>query len=103
MSPTVTTNGVFSVDTSLHTCSKTPGWTLPVRSPRMTNRCPYETAAQRIRNEHARRTPVTVPLWSMRIRIMASRHSAFYSPLLIAVRFLREEGHDAPYAVLAPG
>jgi NitT/TauT family transport system substrate-binding protein len=39
----------------------------------------------------------------MRIRIMASRHSAFYSPLLTAVRFLREEGHDAPYAVLAPG
>ena len=39
----------------------------------------------------------------MRIRIMASRHSAFYSPLLASVRFLRDEGHDAPYAVLGPG
>ncbi len=39
----------------------------------------------------------------MRIRILASRHSAFYSPLLTAVRFLRDEGHDAPYAVLGPG
>jgi NitT/TauT family transport system substrate-binding protein len=39
----------------------------------------------------------------MRIRIMASRHSAFYSPLLVAVRFLRDESHDVPYAVLAPG
>jgi NitT/TauT family transport system substrate-binding protein len=39
----------------------------------------------------------------MRIRIMASRHSAFYSPLLAAVRFLREGGHDVPYAVLGPG
>ena len=34
---------------------------------------------------------------------MASRHSPFYSPLLLAVRFLRDEGHDAPYAVLGPG
>jgi NitT/TauT family transport system substrate-binding protein len=39
----------------------------------------------------------------MTIRIMASRHSAFYSPLLTAVRLLREEGHDVPYAPLAPG
>jgi NitT/TauT family transport system substrate-binding protein len=39
----------------------------------------------------------------MRIRVMASRHSAFYSPLLVCVRFLRDEGHDAPYSVLAPG
>ncbi|MCD6030827.1 MAG: hypothetical protein K0S78_3001 [Thermomicrobiales bacterium] len=34
---------------------------------------------------------------------MASRHSAFYSPLLAAVRFLRDDGHDVPYAVLGPG
>src|ERR1051325_2310689 len=39
----------------------------------------------------------------MLIRIMASRHSAFYSPLLACVRFLRDEGHDAPYSVLGPG
>jgi NitT/TauT family transport system substrate-binding protein len=39
----------------------------------------------------------------MRIRFMASRHSAFYSPLLVSIRFLRKEGHDAPYAVLGPG
>lgn len=39
----------------------------------------------------------------MRIRVMASRHSAFYSPLLICVRRLREEGHEVPYGVLAPG
>ncbi len=39
----------------------------------------------------------------MRIRVMASRHSAFYSPLLACVRFLRDEGHDVPYAVLEPG
>lgn len=34
---------------------------------------------------------------------MASRHSAFYSPLLVCVRFLRDEGHEVPYGVLAPG
>ncbi len=34
---------------------------------------------------------------------MASRHSAFYSPLLVCVQFLRDEGHEVPYAVLAPG
>jgi NitT/TauT family transport system substrate-binding protein len=39
----------------------------------------------------------------MRIRVMASRHSAFYSPLLAAVNMLRDEGHDVPYSVLAPG
>ena len=39
----------------------------------------------------------------MRIRIMASRHSAFYSPLLACVRLLRDEGHDAPYSVLGAG
>jgi NitT/TauT family transport system substrate-binding protein len=39
------------------------------------------------------------------IRIMASRHSAFYSPLLstIAAGFLREEGFESTYEVLAPG
>jgi NitT/TauT family transport system substrate-binding protein len=39
------------------------------------------------------------------IRIMASRHSAFYSPLLsaIAAGFLREEGIESTYEVLAPG
>ena len=39
----------------------------------------------------------------MRFRIIASRHSAFYSPLLSAIRFLREEGHEAVYSVLQPG
>src|SRR3982751_4001526 len=39
----------------------------------------------------------------MRIRVMASRHSAFYTPLLACVRFLRDDGHDAPYSVLGPG
>src|SRR5262245_36672760 len=39
------------------------------------------------------------------IRIMVSRHSAFYSPLLstIAAGFLREEGFDSTYEVLTPG
>jgi NitT/TauT family transport system substrate-binding protein len=36
----------------------------------------------------------------MPIRIMASRHSAFYSPLLCGIRFLRDEGHDVAYSVL---
>jgi len=39
----------------------------------------------------------------MTLRIMASRHSAFYSPLLSAVRFLRDEGLDVTYDVLKPG
>ena len=39
----------------------------------------------------------------MSIRVMASRHSAFYSPLLCAVQFLRDEGRDVPYSVLRPG
>jgi NitT/TauT family transport system substrate-binding protein len=39
----------------------------------------------------------------MRYRIMASRHSAFYSPLLCAVEFLKREGHEATYGVLGPG
>jgi NitT/TauT family transport system substrate-binding protein len=38
----------------------------------------------------------------MRIRVMASRHSAFYSPLLACVQYLRDEGHEVPYSVLAP-
>ncbi|MBI3665679.1 MAG: ABC transporter substrate-binding protein [Acidobacteria bacterium] len=39
------------------------------------------------------------------IRILASRHSAFYSPLLatLAGGFLRTEGWDATYAVLPKG
>jgi len=39
----------------------------------------------------------------MRIRVMASRHSAFYSPLLSAIHILRSEGHDVPYSVLGEG
>jgi NitT/TauT family transport system substrate-binding protein len=39
----------------------------------------------------------------MRIRVMASRHSAFYSPLLSCIHILRREGHDVPYSVLATG
>src|SRR6266567_1837112 len=39
----------------------------------------------------------------MQIRVMASRHSAFYSPLLACVHRLRGEGHDVPYSVLGPG
>ena len=37
------------------------------------------------------------------MRIMASRHSAFYSPLLGSIHLLRGEGHDVPYRVLGPG
>src|SRR5262245_53910825 len=39
------------------------------------------------------------------IRIMASRHSAFYSPLLstIAAGYLGEEGFESTYEVLAAG
>ena len=39
------------------------------------------------------------------LRVMASRHSAFYSPLIgsIAGGFLREEGFEATYAPLPPG
>jgi ABC-type nitrate/sulfonate/bicarbonate transport system substrate-binding protein len=36
----------------------------------------------------------------MPIRIMASRHSAFYSLLLCCIRFLRDEGHEVTYSVL---
>src|ERR1017187_7729999 len=36
----------------------------------------------------------------MLIRIMASRHSAFYSPLLCCIRFLRDEGREVTYSVL---
>jgi NitT/TauT family transport system substrate-binding protein len=39
----------------------------------------------------------------MRYRIMASRHSAFYSPLLCAIEFLKRDGHEAAYSVLGPG
>jgi NitT/TauT family transport system substrate-binding protein len=33
---------------------------------------------------------------------MASRHSAFYSPLLTCIGFLRDEGHEVAYSVLGP-
>jgi NitT/TauT family transport system substrate-binding protein len=39
----------------------------------------------------------------MPLRIMASRHSAFYSPLLCAIKFLRDEGQDVVYSVLGAG
>jgi len=41
----------------------------------------------------------------MQLRIMVSRHSAFYSPLIatIAAGFLEEAGIAATYAILAPG
>jgi len=39
----------------------------------------------------------------MTFRIMASRHSAFYSPLLASLKFLRDEGHAVTYSVLGPG
>lgn len=40
-----------------------------------------------------------------KLKIYVSRHSAFYSPLLatISAGFLRDEGLEASYAVLAPG
>jgi NitT/TauT family transport system substrate-binding protein len=40
-----------------------------------------------------------------KLRIMVSRHSAFYSPLIgaIAGGFLRQEGFEASYAVVPPG
>src|SRR5215831_1920250 len=41
----------------------------------------------------------------MQLRIMVSRHAAFYSPLIatIAAGCLKSEGLDATYSVLAPG
>ncbi len=36
----------------------------------------------------------------MPIRIMASRHSAFYSPLLCCIRFLRDAGLEVTFSVL---
>lgn len=39
----------------------------------------------------------------MTFRLMASRHSAFYSPLLASLKFLKAEGHAATYSVLGPG
>ncbi|HEY7339035.1 MAG TPA: hypothetical protein VH639_29370 [Bryobacteraceae bacterium] len=41
----------------------------------------------------------------MILKIVASRRAAFYSPLIstIAAGFLKEEGLDATYNVLAPG
>ena len=34
---------------------------------------------------------------------MASRHSAFYTPLLVCIQSLRDKGHDATYSVLGRG
>jgi NitT/TauT family transport system substrate-binding protein len=42
-------------------------------------------------------------LTDMRLRITASRHSAFYSPLLSCVEFLRRSDHEVVYGVLSPG
>ncbi len=41
----------------------------------------------------------------MELKILVSRHSAFYSPLLAAIAgpFLKEQGFTATYGVLAPG
>ncbi|MBZ5596449.1 MAG: hypothetical protein LAP39_29760 [Acidobacteriia bacterium] len=39
----------------------------------------------------------------MRFTVMASRHSAFYTPLLNCITFLRDEGHQVNYSVLGPG
>jgi hypothetical protein len=39
----------------------------------------------------------------MRFRIIASRHSAFYAPLLNCICMLRDEGHQVIYTVLQPG
>src|SRR5579862_3082672 len=39
----------------------------------------------------------------MPLRIMASRHSAFYSPLLYCIRLLQKEGREVSYGVLEPG
>ena len=41
----------------------------------------------------------------MKLNIFASRHSAFYSPLIasISAGFLEKEGIEATYRVLAPG
>jgi NitT/TauT family transport system substrate-binding protein len=33
---------------------------------------------------------------------MSSRHSAFYTPLLTCISFLRDEGHEVVYSVLGP-
>src|ERR1035438_7007300 len=39
----------------------------------------------------------------MTFRIMASRHSAFYSPLLYSIQLLKDTGHQASYSVLGAG
>jgi NitT/TauT family transport system substrate-binding protein len=51
-------------------------------------------------SRRADRTPEMTP-----IRIMALRHSAFYSPLLVAISggFLAEEGLEPAYEVAGPG
>lgn len=44
-----------------------------------------------------------MPLRGTPFRIMASRHSAFYSPLLCCIKFLQDEGHEVQYSVLGHG
>lgn len=39
----------------------------------------------------------------MPLRIMASRHSAFYSPLLYCIKLMRDGGQDVLYSVLGSG
>jgi NitT/TauT family transport system substrate-binding protein len=39
----------------------------------------------------------------MTFRIMASRHSAFYSPLLYSIQLLKDAGHEASYSLLGAG
>ena len=44
-----------------------------------------------------------ISIRGMHFRIMASRHSAFYTPLLTCIAFLREDGHEVSYSVLGRG
>jgi NitT/TauT family transport system substrate-binding protein len=39
----------------------------------------------------------------MRFTLMASRHTAFYTPFFICISFLRDAGHQITYSVLGPG
>jgi NitT/TauT family transport system substrate-binding protein len=39
----------------------------------------------------------------MHFTLMASRHSAFYTPFLSCISFLRDEGHQVTYSILGPG
>jgi NitT/TauT family transport system substrate-binding protein len=44
-----------------------------------------------------------MPIRVTPLRVMSSRHSAFYSPLLCCIRFLQDEGHEVLYSVLGQG